>query len=219
MRKLQDDTCTPGEMNQKFFCEDGAIMMAQYQGSDTMCTGDALMTVSVNAITQFGLCNPVDSGPEDFSLPYFSSMGCIGDTPSMIFYNSTDCSDACVMATSASAMGLSTECAPSTCSDESEDDVQDDGTPACLTSCPQPQDDSDICGHVASVLAGDSASCIDGCAGSESEYAANLLFLGCGLPTVGDTCGAAPAPPPSAAGRVAAGALGLVAAALGAVLM
>jgi len=57
-----------------------------------------------------------------------------------------------------------------------------DGPPACLASCPPPET-ADVCAHFASVLAGPSASCVDGCAGSASESEANMLFAMCGLRT------------------------------------
>jgi len=306
MRKLSehDDTCTPGEMNQKFACEDGSPVMKMYAGSDTGCTGVALMSMDMTALTAMMLGGsgcismPMD-GPDAPQVPLSYSLGCVGDVPKMIVHNSTDCSGGCALAQSSEDM--STECTPSTCDDgcdavdaticsntdtstenacgacsdtgecaacgectgcyalleadptnaacqlcvpclpcqectdcdcdscwgeDDEDDDEgdeDDEPPACLASCPQPQTE-DVCGHIASVLAGASASCMDGCAGSASEMEANMMFLACGLPTVGGgSCGASTTPPatttpPSAAGRVT-GALGVVAAALGAVLM
>ena len=62
-----------------------------------------------------------------------------------------------------------------------------DGPPACLASCPQPNTE-DVCAHLASILAGPSASCVDGCAGSASESEVNIMFAMCGLRT--------PRPPP-----------------------
>ena len=76
------------------------------------------------------------------------------------------------------------QCADCDCDSCWGEDGEDDGPPACMESCPQPQtEDADLCGHIASVLAGASASCMDGCAGSASEMEANMLFLMCGLRT------------------------------------
>jgi hypothetical protein len=98
--------CTAGETNYKFACEDGAPVIKQYAGSDTGCTGAALLSIPGTDIMGTD-CIPL-FGTSDNAISY--SIGCVGDIPKMIVHSSSDCSGDCVFATTE---GMSTECTPS----------------------------------------------------------------------------------------------------------
>jgi hypothetical protein len=101
-----------GDANQKIACEDGALMLKMYSGSDTGCTGTAqTMNYQQAAIQGGSNCFPMDA--LDFGMALYYSMGCVGDTPKMIMHNTSDCSDSCVYAMNMAQFGVNTECTPS----------------------------------------------------------------------------------------------------------